>query len=114
MVAYICGHFLDRLSWAAPRDQRGARFGWKVPALAPTGRWKLTKKNTSEAITSLKKKDRASKTNSKRTQNEPPMSAANAEFEPETPHFGKTNSNPGVARRGIKGMICRLEKIETF
>ena len=91
MVAYICGHFTDTLSWVVPRDQRGVWFGWKVQALAPTGRSKQTKKNTSEAITFLKTQDRASKTNSKRTQNKPPMSAANAELELETTHFGKTN-----------------------
>jgi hypothetical protein len=91
MVAYKCGHFTDTLSWVVPRDQRGAWFGWRAPALAPTERWKLTMKNTSEAITSLKTQDRASKTNSKRTPNKPPMSAANAEFETETPHFIKTN-----------------------
>ena len=91
MVAYTCGHFPDTLSWAVPRDQRGTWFGWRLTALAPTGRWKLTEKNTSEAITLLKTQDRSSKTNSKRTQNKRPMRAANAEFEPETPHFGKTN-----------------------
>jgi hypothetical protein len=36
-------------------DQRGAWLGWRVPAHATTRRWKFTKKNTSEAITSLKK-----------------------------------------------------------
>ena len=91
MVAYRCGYFTDTLSWVVPRDRRGAWLGWKVPALAPSGKWKYTKKYTSEAITSLKTQDRASKTNSKRTQNERPMSAAHAEFEPETSRFGKTN-----------------------
>jgi hypothetical protein len=37
----------------------------------------------------LENTGRTLKTNSKRTPNKPPMSAANAEFEPETPPFGK-------------------------
>ena len=81
MLAYNRGHFVDTLSSADAGDRRGARFGWKVPALATTGNWKQIKNNTIEASMFLRTHRCTSRTNLKRTQIECTMCVSNAQFE---------------------------------